>query len=227
MIGLTPIIILLVLGLVFFLVTRQTHKRPDKHGYVKKVQLMVASYSAILLVSIGVFYLLPKDETSQAEKGVPSETFGTLYQAADSGELENVDKTYLEKTWEIAADRHKINVEVSPSENLPIFVEQVEGKDNSIKAFFYRTPLMIERYDINDRADPLGISLASGTLYINPPAPTEVKLSLFKQEFPITQFTGESFMDEVSGHPEQILYIKIPKGMQLMFDSGIQIEYVN
>ncbi|WP_164670786.1 hypothetical protein [Virgibacillus doumboii] len=228
MIAFMPIImLLLVLGLVF-LVIKRTHKKTNRHGYVKKVQLMVASYIVILLISIGVFYLLPKDEYLRAEKDVSTEPF-ELRQAANVGEIGKLDK-YMEETWTFEINRQELNVDVasnghSPTD-FPIFVETVETQQDSIKASFYRTPMIIDGYDFSDRLKPLTISHASGTLTFSLPDPIMVELSLFKQEFPIMQFSGKSIMDS-GHHSEQVLYITIPENIELNFTAENRVEYVN
>lgn len=227
-----PIIILL--GMIIMLVLVVGKFKPKKrqtNSYNKFVQWGFGVYIAVLLLAVPAAFMIPEDAGFTAEvENAPSE-LPSLRKLASNGDIESTGQIYQEETWEMTADSEDIQLNMEggnePSMGLPILVERVSNQDNLIEAAYYQTPLIVEGIDMSDRLGAAGIDLSSGTMTIRPSDPIVVDLSLFKQEFPIAQFTGERWMENVYTGGEQLLYLKIPEDVQLDYNDRIEVHYVN
>ncbi|SFB06893.1 hypothetical protein SAMN04488072_106178 [Lentibacillus halodurans] len=80
-----------------------------------------------------------------------------------------------------------------PHADIPVFVERDPDRNNTIDALYYQPPLIVEGRDMSDKIklNPLNVKLSSRIVTIDAPVPSVIELSMFKREFPISQFTGE------------------------------------
>ncbi|TFJ92691.1 hypothetical protein [Lentibacillus salicampi] len=83
---------------------------------------------------------------------------------------------------------------------------------------------------MSDQLNPIDVNLSSGTVRIDAPAPAVIDLSMFKQEFPVSQFTsrkGGKWFENVYTGGERLIYLKIPDDVHLDYHDSINFHYAN
>lgn len=228
LVGFTPIIILLfIVGLVLLVVFRvkRMPKKTNKYSYVKRVQWMFGAYMALLLVSVGVFYMLPIESNIVAEETDKLEKEEYLYSKAGKGKIETVDRSYIKQSWEFTVEGNELEFKV-PNNEMSIFVEVNDELANTVKAEYYQAPVVIDGIDFTDRMNKPQITFSSGSMTVFEPERLEVKYAAFKESFVTRQFTGEGWMGDRTGLSQQLLYIQIPENVKLDYGPHVFVEYV-
>ncbi|QKY71061.1 hypothetical protein [Lentibacillus sp. CBA3610] len=228
-----PLSLLLIIGLLVFAAVLFTPKKRQNNSYVKTVQWAFGIYIAVLLLSVPVVYLLPEGSGLSADvENAPSE-FPSLLKLADNGDIEHTGHVYQQETWEVQVENQEVQLTMSEVNGsharLPIYVEHVSNQQDMIEAAYYQTPFIVEGFDMSNRLGSLDIGFGneSGRLNIYPPGQTRIDLSMFKQEFPIAQLTGERGMENVYTNSDQLLYLKVPEDMALNYHDHIEVYYHN
>lgn len=235
-IGLTPIILLVfIVGLVVLIVvrTKRIGLKSSKFSYVKRVKWMFTAYMALLLISAGAFYVLPKDTSLMAEET----TINTgpdipLYERADKGKIGSVDRSYIKETWEFNIDGSDLNLKAPTPNEMAIFIEVNDALQQTVKVAYYQTPVIIMGINLSDRMHLPRIAFSNNSMKVTEPEPVEVKFETFKQSFITSQFNEEGWMGGAFSSrnaikPNQhLLYIQIPEEIDINYDQDVFVEFV-
>ncbi|HEY2420123.1 MAG TPA: hypothetical protein VGI04_01825 [Neobacillus sp.] len=227
--------ILFVVGMVYFgaKLMNKTVNRNGNYSYGNRVLRIFVGYLAILLLCVVLDMVLPA-------KGMPDwkvvrtieleKESEDLYYAALEGRIDKVDHKFIVKKWSFDYHNQQLNIEVPNNEalNIQVMIEKKKTNDDKIEAVFYRTRSSMNDKDISGIAKPISLELNKDLLTLLPPQRGAVKFTEFTNAFPVKQFTGEKkFFDSTNFFDGQsILYLRIPKDLQLVDQSNLNIEFV-
>ncbi|MGG3572175.1 hypothetical protein ABES25_03115 [Bacillus gobiensis] len=195
----------------------------------KRTYCFFTSYVAVLIVSVILFYALPAKENAVGGR-VQSETankgIDKVYNAAQEGRIEEINSKYKKQQWEFPYKESRLHLDgnVDPT----IVVERKQSSDGTIDAIFFATDFVVGGFDMSNRTPAINLELEGDTLMIDNTGPLQINLGMYSKEFPIRQFTGEQFIEEdpiVS--PMQIIYLRVPKDLEITGASDMDITYVN
>jgi hypothetical protein len=233
-----PILLTLVIAItIIALVVKITKSSVNKKGkYVNSnlVRLVFGGYIAILLICLGLDVVLPANEVNDREivdnKELEKESL-ELYEAAVEGRIDKVDHSFIRKEWNLDYQNSLLNVEIQNEEflNSQIIVERKETSDDTIEAILYGTRSSVNNIEITKKLNPIQLEMAGDKLTLINPKKVKFEFYQFENVFSTNQFTeGESLFEHHSNFFEghSILYLKIPKDLELIAQSNLEIQYV-
>ncbi|MFD1363601.1 hypothetical protein [Lentibacillus salinarum] len=228
------IILLLIIGFLVLVVLKMTPKTRQRHSYSKLVQRLFGVYMVVLILTVPTAFMLPEASDLPAEVEKVPEELPLLWELAADGDIETAGHVYRQGMWELTTEREALRLEMvsghDPHAEMPVFVERVSDRDNTIEAAYYQTPFIVEGRDMSDELNPMDVKLSSGIIRIDAPVPAVIELSMFKQEFPISQFTGKEgeqrMLENVYTGGERLLYLKIPDDVQLDYHDSLNLHFV-
>lgn len=234
MISVVPIIIVIIMVFAITSLLVNLTKRRHK-GYFfsgNRIRWVFIGYICILLLCAGLSPLLPKGEITYQKVDVNQleRESKELYDAAILGNIDNVDSKYIIKTQNFDYAEKQLNIAVANEDFLSasIFVERKTINDGKIEAIHYQTGSGLNDMSLSDLMQPLKINIDKNTLIFENPEKLKLEFSQFKHAFPITQFTGNGeFGDSTDFYDgTSILYLKIPKDLELTNTYEIDLQYV-
>ncbi|RKQ33279.1 hypothetical protein [Oceanobacillus halophilus] len=220
-ISVLPIILLLVFIGVLFLFSKFI-ERINNRG--KNVKRMLLSYVMILVLATAVYFLLPLDKSIVSDESIDPDTAPSLFHHLNLETLDEVDSSLIRKSWEFDINSDKLQVHFTENDwgsNVPIYLDQVEDLDEKVEAIFYQSPTFVEGVNVADFTALPDIDFSSNTLRIREPAYEDLEFITFKTEFPVRQFTGEKLIEEGFFHGDELIYIRVPEGIDLDIDEEI------
>ncbi|WP_066069100.1 hypothetical protein [Neobacillus soli] len=236
MIMIAPFLIILVIVIVAFMAIfmKKSVNKKGKYVYSNRVRWIVGGYLAVLLICAGIDMVHPFKGMADLKK-VNTEKLNKestdLYDAAVAGRIDTVDSKYIDKKWDLSFEDQKLNIAVENDEYFytQIFVDRKNSNDDKIEAIFYKTRASANGMDITKLTHPIRLELAGNTLFLKNPKKVKLEFTTFNNVFTVNQFTGEdslfSHHSEFSGG-QSILYLRIPKDLQLIDKSNLNLEYV-
>src|SRR5699024_9430665 len=112
------------------------------------------------------------------------------------GKSETVSFTKTkEETVDYAASQLTIRSEDDDYIDPTIIVERQPVDNLLIESAVYQTHHLIEELNVMEEVKSIGLSWDNETLHIHKQPGVEIELGTFTKEFPITQFTGEGWVD--------------------------------
>lgn len=233
MLSFVPIVIVVIMVIAITSLLVNLTKRSSKVLFSgSRIRWLFVSYLSVLLICAGLSPLLPKGEIIYQKVDVNQleRNSNELYEAAIQGKIEDVDSKYIVKTRNFNYTEKQLNIEVVNEEFLSasIIVERKSTNDGKIEALHYQTGSGLNEITISDLMQPLGMNIDQNTLRLENPAKLKLEFSQFKQAFPINQFTGKSVFNDTNNFYDgtSILYLKIPKDLELTTSYEINIQYV-
>ncbi|ALX49290.1 hypothetical protein [Lentibacillus amyloliquefaciens] len=224
------ILTMLILGAVVFAALKFTPKKSKNNSYVKLMKWMLGIYIAVLIVSVPLVMLLPKDADFVVDSAHKASDYPSLHELAASGNIEESGSDFQQKTWEETMENQEIHVRTAntngPSPSL--YVENVNKQGNKVEVIHYRTPFIVKGNDMTHRLNPLKINFSTDSMTIRPPVPARINLTMFQQEIPTAQFTGERRIANVdTTNSNGLVYLKVPENIELSSDSGVHLNHVD
>lgn len=233
MISFVPIVIVVIIIFTITSLLINLTKRSSKVLFSgNRIRWIFVGYLSILLLCSGLSPLLPKGEISYQKVDVNQleRDSNELYKAAIQGKIENVDSKYIVKTRKFDYSEKQLNIAVVNEDFLSasIFVERKTTNDGKIEALHYQTGSGLNQMTISDLMQPLKINIDKNTLILENPEKLKLEFSQFQQAFPINQFTGKGDFSDMNNFYDgtSILYLKIPKDLELTTTNEIALEYV-
>ena len=233
MLSFVPIVIVVIMVIAITSLLVNLTKRSSKVLFSgSRIRWMFVGYLSILLVCTGLSPMLPKGEITYQKVDVNQleRDSNELYEAAIQGNIENVDSKYFVKTRNFDYTEKQLNIAVVNEDFLSasIFVERKTTNDGKIEALHYQTGSGLNEMSISDLMQPLGINIDKNTLMLENPEKTKLEFSQFQQAFPINQFTGKGDFSDTNNFygGTSILYLKIPKDLELNNTYEIDLQYV-
>lgn len=195
--------------------------------YGKRGNSIFLVYLAILFIATGMYYLLPPFPTAYTEnmRNTPS-----LYDTVFENDLETIPSTFIDEQWEFTFEQQRLQMDVVPQQSDPLLtaIERKKENDGEVEVIYYTTPLIIEGMEITDYTPSLDIELTEQALQLKLANPVELQFRAFQNEFAIAQFTEQDYwMNAAIIRPEQLLYVRIPKGMEIEIDTySLDVHYL-
>jgi len=228
---LITIIIIAIVALTAWIMNKKGTK--SKNYYSKKVSWFLGGYIALLVFCMVLVTALPNRDMVQrkmVKEGDLEKESTALYNSALEGKIDKTGKKYLTKRWSFEYQDRKLNIAVENHEsfNTGIVVERKNTNDNKIEAVYYKSRSSINGIEVTGRIKPIDIKLARNTLTITKQSMVKIQFSQFENVFSINQFTGgKMFYHESNFYEGQsILYLRIPKKLELNNQSEMNLELV-
>lgn len=226
--SLLPIILLILLAGFIIFQTKRNSKKKKRYLSGQKIRFMFGVYLVVLLISVGLFFLIP-DEGKISEPKV-NHNFHYMYDKVMDGHVSAIDQDRITKQWHFDYDGDELMMKAANNDmnGISIFVEKKKENDGKIDVLFYQTPTYVEGIDVTDQVKPPLVDLSSGALSVAKPRLQELKFTSFKQEFSISQFTGEDWfrMGDTFIRGDHLLYIRVPNDLKIHQDHYIGVQYI-
>lgn len=232
MVFLLPFLIILLIIYAFVRVMNSGRMKKTLLG--SRLRWMLGGYVAILLICTGVSPLLPDNREVNYKiisdgQDLKKESVG-LYDAAIEGNIEKIDKKFINKEWNFGYAEQELTIATENGEfiNTAVIVERKATNDGKIEATHYKTRSGVNNIEITDLEKPLRIELNGSALTIMNPEKVKLKFTQFQQAFTVNQFTGEKPFSTATHFygGTSILYLKIPKDLELVDKSGINYQFI-
>ncbi|MFZ3578372.1 hypothetical protein [Virgibacillus sp. DJP39] len=222
------IIIITIIGLVVLVIKRNT-KKQRKYLSGEKIRWMLGAYLLILLISVGMFLLIPSNSGSIAnEKADLGSSY--LVKSLHNGNAADIDEKFIAKKWKFDFKGEMLTF-LAPGNDvngISIFVEEKMENDGIVEVMYYQTPTYVEGMNVSDRIKLAQVKLRDNRLIISKPDQLELNFTAFKQEFIMNQFTEGDSMN-LNGSlilGAQALYIRIPKTLNVQQDEYGILQYI-
>jgi len=237
MMNILPILIVLVIvvGIISLVsqIMKRTGNRKGKYSYSNRVRRIFVSYLAILLICVVLDSVLPAKgmtEWKKVHKQDLEKEGLDLHEAAVKGQIAKVDHEFRVKNWNFDYHGQKLNTAIKSNEflNTQIVIERKNTNDDKIEATYYKTRSSMNNLDITSIYKPIGLKLEGDQLSFLAPQKSKMNFSEFANVFSVNQFTGEKSFSHNSEFMEgqSILYLRIPKDLQIIDKSNLSFEYV-
>lgn len=223
------IIVLILVLAVFGALLNIANRRLSFLG--KKVYLVVGCYLIILLVGTALHFLILEKEISQAEK-INEDSIPLLDQVSHGERAIETIESYLveEYTFDYQNDELTLYAYEPDYTYVPVLIERTVNDGSNIKVNVYQVPVLIEGVVVTGQMDIMSAELYEDELYFHLDGFADINLNVYKNDFPMRQFTGETLFNEDSpffGRPNQLIHVRIPEQIKLIIDDDVNIYYLN
>lgn len=201
-----------------------------KAAFIKNVNVVLSVYLFILFVSAIVYFILPKSESGQ---GVEQQYAGTdqILSEIYAGNVDQVEE-YVIDTQSFEYQGQELKLEESDDMWLyGVVIERKAEEDGIIEVRQLNTGMYLNNVNISDKINPVNFRVTNDALVLQNPAPTNVEMTFYKKEFPITQFTsGNNEIQE--NHDDSydigynIIYLRIPSNVLVKNETPFTVTYV-
>lgn len=216
-------VLLFVLALLVFYVRRGAFPTLNIMS-INSLKWVLGVYAAVLLFSIMVLYMLPKQGFALSTTN-NSEQFSNIWEAAKGGKLNSAKGVYAKSNWsfEFSGSRLKI----SSAYPTLIFVQRKDRDDGRIDVVDYVTSSAFDGIDYTDKIKPPQVALARDELMITGPGPYQVNYVRFEKDFAAAQFSNGNADQTSSGFSSsEALVLRIPKTLNLDASSEKIVQFV-
>ncbi|MFK9092173.1 hypothetical protein [Bacillus salipaludis] len=226
-------IIVIALAILTAKAMNKTANINGKYSHSQRVRLIFSGYVVVLLICVVLDTVHPanipngwkKVDTEELEK----ESID-LYDAAIAGEIANVGSEFLLKKWNFDFNGSQLHLGVVQDDNLntSVIVERKKLNDGKIEAAYYQTRSSVNGMEVTGLANPPHPEIAKDELLLRNPRISKIEFSEFTNVFSVKQFTGEDFFTHHSDFSggQSILYLRIPKDLELIDKTGVNLNYV-
>lgn len=187
-----------------------------------------AAYSAILLLSLPLFYLFPKDALVDLGFDPGSTVESEIYrEAVFNGKLDQLDGAQMHRQWSFDYPGDGLKITSDSDEAIPqILVKRTAAGTGEITAVEYRRETFLTH-----RLNPYQVALTGNRLNIYSPGHYKFKFKGFDGDFTVEQFREKK---KVQYHQwlfhefefAQVLYLYIPAGVEIENDPDSMIMII-
>ena len=133
--------------------------------------------------------------------------------------------------WSFEFTEKQLEVVNVDSIGILLMAEIKDTDDGKIQVVEYTTKSIVAGIDVTNEIKSHQVTLQGNKLLLKKPAENRVELRRFKNDFTVTQFTGDSSMDQQKIYSSsmmgsRILILSIPKNVQLD-TSKFHIEFID
>lgn len=225
------IIVIALVGLVGYSINRVGIKG-NKYINSKRMYWLLGGYVIFLLLATALFFTIPiHSNTNQVEEIDFGNSFSLEYMIPE--ELLDGASAYIVSEDEFPYEKGELILQLINTDDeyygvYQVLVEKKELADQIIEVVVYQTPTYINGWDITEYIDPIQVDLSSNALLINS-VRREFSYASFKTEFPFTQFEEdhEPWFTESIVTGQQLLFLRVPKDLELISDEDVEIIYLN
>ncbi|OLS39290.1 hypothetical protein [Bacillus sp. MRMR6] len=227
------IFLAIIVAMVVFILRMLKSSQKRSIMYGNRVRWMLGGYILVLLISTGIAPLLQTTEATYKKVGKDQDFANEgfqIYEAAIEGEIERVDRKYISETWNFDYDGNQLDISHVDGEYISFqtVVERKATNDGKIEAIYYKAGSGMNDMDLTEVVNPIRMELSGDTLILMNPKITTLTFYQFEQPFTIKQFTGESWQGHhthfIDG--QSVLYLRIPKNLELIDKSQLYFQYV-
>lgn len=220
---------LLIIGLIIFVLLKN---RKRKRSYLsnRTVLWLLGGYITILVVCGIVSGFMPQGtEFPMGKSSVKDNSFYNIYALANEGKINEVHPSFIQDKWEKNYTSMQLHVELQGADfaNTTIFVQDKKVNDHKIEGTLYQGSAVVGNLDVSRLVSPLRVAWSDHTLILIP-VKKNITLRLFKKDFPVIQFTksGGIAADQTSSFGQQILYLRVPKGLKILPDKKLDVVHL-
>jgi hypothetical protein len=196
-------------------------------GYAQNQGLkwVFVSFSAILLGSTIIFYLLPEPKdtnldflTEHGEIAQAKLSYSNLVDSALAGDIEAAKDVTLLHQWSLEFSGDSLDIPETNFTDPLIFVERKSTDDGKVEVLQYSSKIIFGGIDFSKKIKPLDVDLTGNILTITQPEPLDIAIAGFKKDFVVAQFNKrkENPLVNPSDYRSflQAVYVKIPKSTE-------------
>lgn len=199
--------------------------------------IVAGIYLGILILTVPIFYMLPKEGLNKLENRNQAETISQ--NAIDDlfnhiplkGDLDKQPGLYRNGNYTFKVDTKKLAFNGSANANNQIFVERKNVDGGEIEVSTYAETHTVGNVDFTKLILPPVISYKNGMLSINSANQQQLDFKQFNSDFTVAQFKNLTLgagngVSSSFGLGWKIIYIRIPKSMVLdkgKYDGQIQM----
>ncbi|QOY38422.1 hypothetical protein AWH56_013330 [Anaerobacillus isosaccharinicus] len=197
----------------------------------KAIMYIFAGYGAIVFSSVLFTYTIPSETSEIGEISTKQvqEITDHFYEAINEGNLAEVEGVKVTDNWNFPFNENILNIKTVLNDSYShswVVVDKDTNLVDEVRITRYTTPHIVNGVEYTERINSPTLNLQSNTLTIKPPGRTEIRLSKFHKEFPITQFTGEKmFPSHESTWSANVLYLQVPAHVKITADENVSLQY--
>jgi hypothetical protein len=229
--GVIPVIILLSIAVLFATLIKKTTTAKPKYVSGRRTKWILGGYAIILLLAMFVYYVMPTDsytyvDLSRVEAHMEREN---RFKEVTEGNIDQVLQDYKHKQWEFTYGNPQLKLDFPNGfDGMTIFIERKHASDDKMKVIILKPRTIADGIDLSDKIPFPKVEQDGMLLRILEPEQIEIKLAKFSKEFTITQFTSEDERYDDMGFFgfERIVYLQIPKNVEISNEEILPIHYV-
>lgn len=214
-----PTIILIIVLIAIVAIARVTLR--NKFIFGDKIKILFYSYVGVLLISLIVSLVLPKQVEILPEP-IETDTIPSLYtflDKKDQWDMEGLEKYKFDEA-EFPFNEEELHLY---ADGFTYVIEKRQDTENRLDITHYRTPTFVNGINISQEIPELIYEVHGQDLYID--LDQQVELEVRQQPFPYQLFSekhsnNNSYMDVHFG--DELLYITVPEHVTVNYE-----EYMN
>lgn len=226
------IIIIGLIGLIAISINRVGSGR-NKYINSKSITWLLGGYVVVLIISTVLFFQIPSQPKTNFAEEIDRGHSTNLEYMISQDMLDEVSD-FIVNEKEIPYEKDYLNIQLNLNDsndrhhNIKILVERKNEADQLIEAVIYQTPTFINDWNITEYIDPLQVDVTLSALLIDN-IWKEFSYASFKKEFPFSQFEEDrqSMFGEIIVYGEELLFLRIPKDVELIEKENVNIVYLN
>jgi hypothetical protein len=205
------IILIIILIAVVFVLKKNTNKLSIPLKYKK---YLVILYCTILALSTIVLYFIPKNNLISVKK--PTEPISKVLRELASQDKLNTS-TGLTQKGTFIFDYSGKTLKISGSSiNIEFICKRKNIDDGKIEAANYVGDFSYHGFDIPDKVNPPSMKLIKNELLLSDNnSKIDIKINNFTLDFTMNQFIKDENYETMPLFPMKIVYLKIPKSLQI------------
>lgn len=221
------VLMLLVILVVFGILLNFANKITVIRG--KRTYWIIGTYISVLLIAVVLYFsILNKDDARRGD--INAHEIPNLEQVIYENKSIEEFEPYLTKQRQLHYNNDELHINSAEVDytNIPILIER-KSADDFIDVNTYQTPNVVEGIDVTDY-EALSVTLIDEVMLISMDDYRELHLDVYKNDFPIRQFTGEKIFEDDHfsfSRPTQLIYLSIPEHIELTIDENIDVHYTN
>lgn len=234
------IFVLIIIAAVFWGLNKNKAYHYRKYIFPLKAKWLFGGYFLVLLISVPVFLLIPKEGFLYAESNLSKldanlryhqglEMDNEMLRAAKEKRLQTTDGVVLlaVKSLEFKGEELSLEEINGAEQYTPIMIEIKEENDGNIEASYYSSKIYFNSIDLTDRLQKPDIQLTGDRLIIF--YPKKYQLKLYQYQNTINQFEKNKphdsmGLDVVWG--QRILYLRIPQQVRINYGK-LNVDFIN
>ena len=211
-------IILFFVGMFFFV-----QKTAKKYLTIKLTHWLLFIYIGVLLLASTMVPFISVDTMGLArmDQVEIDNEIGNLHAKLSKGKISDIDSKYLLKESSFS-DYVDQSLKIVSSGGTQVYVERMKNDDNKIEAFLYASKLIINGMLVPEEIKPYQLEINGHELTITPNF-QELHVSIASSSFPIRQISGETIKHTSFSNGDQLIYLRIPKNLEITADEQVTI----
>lgn len=228
------ILTLLPVAIVIFLIVviAAILMKGKKFVTIKFTYWLLLIYFGILFISITAAGLVigdtPRVKEVVSEHDIKEKSI-ELEKQLSTGKYSDINANHILKHSSFEYRQESLKLMMNGNFVPRVFIEKKDQDDDMIDAYAYTSGLYINGVDFTEQIIAPKFDLMNDQLEIHSTVDQkEINLSMMKNEFTITQFSGSSSVFDPIEYNEPIIYLRLPKSLVLENEKDLYfLQYVN